>query len=780
MKRPLLTSSLFFIIGTILNENINWTTLIVVLFFAYFLLCDKVKFNKNSNIKALIIVALLSFMIGNIYIKIYENTYNNEIKAYNNVTSEIEGTVYYELDESTYLIKDVGINDKKIKSNLRVTGKGLNFGDRIKATSILKIPNKARNKGGFNYQQYLKTQKIYLTGTLLKTKIIAKNQNNILEEISEKTREKVREFTENTVDIELSGILEALITGDDRKINEEIEEEYKKAGMIHLLVVSGGHIAFLILLINHILNIFNIGKEKANYILIIIIIIYMFITGLSPSVLRAGIGAIVILISNIIGRQNDTLTTIGLVALMLMIENPNIIYSLSFQLSFLGTIGIVLGYPKLTKTMKKLPKSILEPLALTISAQLFVTPITLYNFNTIYLGGIISNIFSMALAGIIMMGGIILFFIYLMLPPLSTILMSIMEILIKLMNMIARIFSDIHLFTFILPTPSICQIIIYYGVLLYLLDINLKILVKPKKIETKLPEVYRKNPIVRPFIMICGIVSILTEIFIGKMIPKPLEIAMLDVGHGDSILITTPHHKNILIDTGATYLYNGKTNDSGEQTVVPYILDKGYKKIDLLILSHLDSDHIGGTKSVFENLKINQVGISINSDKKDKIGEIEELIKEEKSNIIHMKKNQRFTIDGVTFKVLSPEIKEKIEEENNDSIVILMEYQGIKTLFMGDLESAGEKELIKNSKNLDIDILKVGHHGSITSTTEELVKATTPKIALISVGTRFKSIPSKEVLDRLGSVYSKVYRTDKMGQILLKIKEGKIYAETIY
>ena len=440
MKRPLLTSSLFFIIGTILNKNIIWTTLIVVLFFAYFLLCDQKNCNKNNNIKSLIIVMLISFIVGNVYIKIYESIYNNEIEKYNNVTAKIEGTVYYEIEEGIYLIKDVVINNKKIKSNLRVSGGELSYGDRIKASSILKIPNKARNKGGFNYQQYLKTQKIYLIGTLLETKITGKHQNNILEETSEKIRKKVREFTESTVDIELSGILEALITGDDRKINEEIEEEYKKAGMIHLLVVSGGNIAFLILLINYMLNIANVGKEKANYILIIIIIIYMFITGLSPSVLRAGIASIIILIANIIGRENDTLTTIGVVALILMIENPNIVYSLSFQLSFLGTIGIVLGYPKLSKVIKKLPKNILEPIALTLSAQLFVTPITLYNFNTIYLGGVISNVFSMTLAGIIMMIGIVLFPVYLLLPPLANFLMPAVEIMIRLMN-IKNIYS---------------------------------------------------------------------------------------------------------------------------------------------------------------------------------------------------------------------------------------------------------------------------------------------------------------------------------------------------
>lgn len=255
---------------------------------------------------------------------------------------------------------------------------------------------------------------------------------------------------------------------------------------------------------------------------------------------------------------------------------------------------------------------------------------------------------------------------------------------------------------------------------------------------------------------------------------------MLDVGHGDSILITTPYRKLILIDTGDSYSNNGKIYDSGKQTVVPYILDNGYKKVDLLILSHLDSDHIGGLNSVIESLDVRNVGISINSQLKEEFYKVDKIIKSEKAKKLYLSKGKSFYIDGVKFEILSPAKKDSIATENNDSIVILMTYQGKKVLFMGDLEAEAEKELIENNVNLDVDILKVGHHGSITSTTEELVEKTTPLVALISVGNRFKSIPSSKVLNRLGSVYSKVYRTDKMGEIKVIIKNSKIYVNTIY
>ena len=769
VKRPLLLVSLSFMIGIALNENIIWTALFAALFLSY-LIIDK-------KYRLLILLTSISFLVGNGCIKVYDKIYLSEIEEYIGTNSKITGTVYDKLNENTYLIKDVIIDNKKIKSNIRLTSQNLEYGDRISAFSTLKLPDLPRNSGGFNYRRYLKTQKIYLTAMAKETKIIGKNQLSFIEELSEKVREKVRKFIENTLDNRSSGILQALIIGDDRKIEEDIQEQYKKAGMIHLLVVSGGHVAFLVMLITYILEMINIGKNKRKYSLILMIIMYIFITGCTPSVLRAGIATIIIIISSLIGRQNDTLTTIGLVALLLILENPNVIYSLSFELSFLRALGILLGSPKLNKTMNKvLRHKISEAVSLTLSAQLFVSPITLYNFNTIYFGGVISNIFSMSLAGIIMMYGIILFPIYIAIPPFGMILAKPLELLIKLMNLIANIFSNVPFLNYILPTPNILQIIIYYAVLFYILEIDERIFWKR---ISNLPKVYSKKHYNKLISLVCGVMSILIVILITNILPKPLEIAMIDVGHGDSILITTPHRKSILIDTGDSYISKGKKYDIGEKTVLPYLLDKGIGKIDLLVLSHLDSDHIGGFNSIINSLKVNKVGISINNLVKHKGKDIEKMI-EKKSEKVYLKKGKKFSIDGVNFTILSPNKKETVDDENNDSIVMLMEYEGVKALFMGDMESEAEEELLTQFNHLDIDILKAGHHGSITSTTESLIKATTPKIALISVGTRFESIPSDIVLNRLRSAYSKIYRTDKMGEVVVKIDNGKMYVETRY
>lgn len=361
IKRPLLLISISFMIGVILNKSIVWTALFAVLFLSYFVV--------KKEYKLFVLLISVPFFMGNGYMRIYEFIHTYEIEEYNGVEAKIVGTVYEVVNDKTYLIKDVFINDKKIKSNVRITSNGLEFGDRIFGSAKLKIPDLPRNTGGFDYKRYLKTQEIYLTGVTQEVKIIGKNQLNFIEEMSESFRKKVRDFAENTLDKETSGILQALVVGDDREIDENIEQEYKKAGMVHLLVVSGGHISFLIMLVTYILEFINIGKNKSKYAMIFIIIIYIFITGCTPSVLRAGIATIIITVAGLIGRSNDTLTTIGFVALILILGNPNTVYSLSFELSFVGAIGIILGYPKLNEIIKKaLPEKVSEAVSLTISA----------------------------------------------------------------------------------------------------------------------------------------------------------------------------------------------------------------------------------------------------------------------------------------------------------------------------------------------------------------------------------------------------------------------------
>lgn len=781
--------------GTFFVENI-----IGIAFFAIlFIFCEICIYLSNMSkrniyflykIKKIPQKAIMLVFIGVILGAFFSKTFNViriiEIEKHVDKEKIIIGTICNEGTKNNlywqYTLRDCFINGEKIHSKVLLRSKSkLEYGSKIKSKARYSFPKGARNQNGFDYSKYLSTLDIYIIAESMETVVLDKKDINIIENVSYTIRNKVREFTSSTLNSKEAGILNALLIGDETLIDENLQESYKKAGMIHLLVVSGGHTAFLLVLIKYILSIFDTSKNLSKFICLGTMILYIFITGVTPSIFRAGIGVIIVIIGNLIGRENDGFTNISLVALILFINNPNIVFSLSFLLSFGGTLGIVICFSKVLTFLEKIPKRLREPIALTISAQLFVTPIILFNFNVIYFGGLISNIFSMNLAGLIMMGGVILFIVYLFFPPLVFLPMKIISALISLMNKIAEIFGNVEWLNYYGKTSNILPIIIFYIILLYIFidrknnsnENNLILLRFPN-----IPMVIRKNK--NSITVVLGVISIIilnSNIF---RVNNGVEISVIDVGHGDSILITMPKNKSILIDTGNVYYQGEKKIDSGEQTIIPYLLKRGIKSIDFLILTHMDSDHVGGFYSIATTINVKQLGLSINSGKKEEYKEIKSIAQQENIKIKSLERGDRFVIDEVSFEILMPQKVKEVTDENNDSVVVLMEYKDKKTLFMGDLENGGEEFLLEYEDNLDIDILKLGHHGSRTSSTEEFIKATSPEISLISVGNRFKSIPAPEVLDRLGSIQSKIYRTDQNGEIDIFINENDIEVKTKY
>ena len=725
----------------------------------------------------------ITLIIGFVFSTCFGNIRLKEIYKYDNCSGVLIGTVRdegeYKGSYWQYILGNNKINGEKIKSNILIRSKSkLNFGDRIKAAANFKLPTSIRNSGGYDYSKYLKTLDIYITAEIEDTSILQNFDVDLVRRISHMISYKVKEFSSKNLDVDEAGILNALIIGDESKISSETQSQYKKAGMIHLLVVSGGHIVFLIMMLEMILKLFNVSKKSSKYVTIIVIILYVFITGATPSIVRAGVACIIIKFSEIIGRENDGYTTLFLVLLLILIKNPFSIFSLSLQLSFFGVLGIMMLYAKIKEKLVFLPNFIADSLALTTSAFLFVTPIISYNFNTIYFSGFISNIFTLPLSGFIMMAGVILFIISFIFPFIVPFFMKIVSFGIYLMNLSAEFFANIDFLTYYTITPDKISIILYYILAVYIFakKQDTSILQEKSLILYKRKLIKVRKEIGITILIVLLLISSFKKINIGR----DVEVSVIDVGHGDSILIQIPCGKNILVDTGDSYVRGDMVYDSGKSTVVPYLLDKGIKTLDLLILTHFDSDHIGGYESILEVIDVKNLGISINSTKKSEYNRIIRIAKENNTKIKKLERGDTYAFGDTTIRFLLPEKVDKIENENNDSIVFLLEYKDKKVLFMGDLEKEGEELLMNLEKDLKIDILKVGHHGSITSSSKEFIEKTSPKIALISVGNRFSSIPGKEVLKRFSSIYTKVYRTDKNGEIKVKINDDRIKVETIY
>ena len=743
MKRPLTYITISLIIGIILSEIINGIILTVISFLFILL------FTISGNKQKLKYILLFSITVGVFYTNVYYGVNSIPEEYINNEVMSIVGRIISIKEKEYYIEYDIDkvyIEKQRVpKTKLKIrTNDKFELGDMLLLKGNIELPTEARNRGGFDYKKTLLAENVYgIVEPTSTPRVISKNNINVIWRSSIFLRDKINQIVDELLIQPESDIVKGILIGDIGSLENDVYEDYKEAGMMHLLAVSGGNIAFLNLIFIWILKKLKLRKDKINIIMILIIILYVYITGMTASVLRAGIMAITILVAYLVNRKSDTITAIAFSALLMIINNPFVIWSLGFQLSFLGTLGIVLLYKPIKEFLDKyMPEKLSELVGVSLAAQLVVNPILAYNFNTFSIVSIFSNILAVPLSGVILTYGIITVAVGMISTTIGQLCAGGLYILTKAIVIIAKLSASLPFGNIIVRTPKIYEIVFYF-VFIFVMFGLIKSTKKVKKIL---------------------IISFLAIATVGVIIPKPLTIDFIDVGHGDSILITYKD-KTILIDTGGSYISNGAQYDMGESRVAPFILDKGIKNIDLLILSHLDEDHFGGLESITDMLDVDIIMIGDTQHEKDKYNELVRISNNEKAELVKIKAPKKFNIKDIEFDIINP-FGESIDE-NNDSLAIMMKYRDKKVLFTGDMEKEAEERLLKQEINIQADILKVGHHGSGTSTTKEFVEAVKPEYSIISVGTRFKSIPSKEVLKYLED--SEVYRTDRDGGITVKI-----------
>lgn len=553
------------------------------------------------------------------------------------------------------------------------------------------------------------------------------------------------------------GILEGMIIGDTSYVSDEVKNNFRDSGISHLLAVSGSNVAYILILCKFAFEkIF--GRNVSNFLTILFIVLFSMLSGMSASVVRAAIMAIVIILSEFLIQKPNTYASISFSALLILLYNPITIYDVGFVLSFSGTIGIIIFNKKISELLeskikinkdKKIGKIIavfIETLSVTLSAQIAVTPITLYYFNTFSCVSILANLIIVPATGSITIVGIIMYVTSLVCVPIAKVISYFIYSIISFVIFAASLFAQIPGSSILLPTPSIIIILMYY-IMVY----NL-FFAKNKKV----------------YVVLLVIISV---IIIMKFIPnKYINVNMIDVGQGDAVYIETAKGKTVLVDSGGT---EGSDYDIGENILVPYILDRGKVCIDYAFLSHMHEDHIEGIYAVIQKLKLKNLIIGKQETDNELYSKVVELANKYNVNIIEVKQGDELIIDGVIFDVISA--KENDKNVNNMSLILRMTYGEVSMLFTGD----AEKELEENI-NVKTNILKVSHHGSKTSSTEEFLKKNMPQVALISVGENNSyGHPNKEVLERLKKINAYIYRTDLNGEIYMRLyKNGKIRINT--
>lgn len=655
--------------------------------------------------------------------------------------------VISEAEEKNYVYSyQAEIDNKKFILYIPKDVEKLEYGSIIKINAQYTEATRDRNYGGFNYKTYLRTKKIYGIFNVEDAEIVKNGSDNIIIKLRKYIKSKLREKLKK----ENSELAISLIVGDRSHISSEVEDNFKKANLMHMLAISGAHFSYVILIATFISNRLQ-HKRLGQLIQIIAIIFFMNLTGNTASVVRAGIMSILLIGSSICKRQNDSLNNIAISAIIQIINNQYIIFDSGFMLSYAGVLGIILFYKRISEHIQ------FKSIALTISANIFIIPIMIYNFHTISGSFIISNICASWLLGII----IILEFISLCIP--IKLLYMILDLLIMMLRKIAEICANIPFAQMYVPRYAIFFVIVIY------------ILIFCRKLKCK--------KYVYSFLTIG--VSILLIVNFTDVYQDRMRINFIDVGQGDSCLIRYKG-TNIMIDSGGSLSKNkdGKSYDIGENVLNNYLLNRGITRLDYIMASHFDEDHSQGFVFLLKNMKVKNVIISEQYKTSSIYEQFKQICKKQNIQIIYVRSGDEIRIKDLAFKILHPKSKaNQISENplNNNAIVCMVKYKNRRILFTGDIEKVAENEMVKEYTNgLKADILKVGHHGSKTSTTKEFLDLINPSVALIGVGQNNKfGHPNEDVIKRLEEKNIQIYRTDEMGEISVIIdKNGKIKINT--
>ncbi len=676
----------------------------------------KLKTILQSNIFLLMLV-IITIIITIIRVltppKIYYTTKDKK------VTGKIEKIEKTD-DKITLIIK----GKEKIQGTYYFTrkkenNKKLKIGDTVKIIGTITPPKTKTTKNIFDYAAYLKKRKIYHVIAIKEIKIINRS-NKIIDKVKNILNEKIKH-----------PYMQAFLLGNNKRIKEKAKKSYQENGISHLLAISGMQFYLIANIILSLLKKLKISLKTSYLITFLIIILYFFILDLTVSILRGVLFFILFSVNKIWKLKLSKTKIIIFTIVIILLINPYFITEAAFWYSLTISIGLLYFFKQSTSYWKSLC------ISCTLSFLLSI-PISLYYFYQINILSIIYNLFYIPYVNIIVFPLTILTFLIPVIEPLYQLSITILE-------QTSIYLSNIEIGKLIFPKVNI---------IIYIIEF-LFIIIYLKKKQKKL------------------LVMIIT-IFLGHYLSfylTPYLIEVIDVGQGDSMLLFLKG-KTVLIDTGGKVNFNSKNSEViTNYTTIPLLKSLGIKRLNFLLLTHGDYDHMGEAINLVNNFKVEKVILNC--------GEFNDLEKElikvlDKKNIkyyscikeLDIKKNKLYFLQTKEY-----------NDENDNSNVIYTELDGYKFMFMGDASHVTEKEILNKYNIPDIDVLKVGHHGSKTSSSKEFINEINPKYSIISVGKNNRyDHPNKEVLDYLKE--SKIYRTDQDGSIMFKIKNNKLKIET--
>lgn len=647
-------------------------------------------------------------------------------------------------------IKDSSPNLKKLYSEIGI-------GNIVELSGKYFKGRDRRNPGEFDYDNYLRSEGI--SGIIniydaSKIKILDRGAK-FLPGLVFNIRKDIDRQIRKIYDARTSGFLRGILLADRSEISYETKTDFINSGVIHILAVSGLHVGYILLIFTLLFGRFSIYPRAV--FTIAGLLVFLFITGVPASAFRATVMAVILILALLLNRSTNLLNSVAIAALVILTFNPGELFNAGFQLSFAAVISIAVFYPGFREKIQNMgiqnraARGLLLFMGVSLAAQIGTLPFTIYYFGKISIAGIFTNLLVIPAAGMVVGIAILSLLLSVILPTLAVYFVIVNETIVKIIYSVIHLTGGSSLSFLRINNFSDTEIILYIGILILMVHYL---------------RLFQNRTAKAILSLVCiAIFIVFGSISRGNLLPdNQLSVMMLDVGQGDSFLVKFPDGKTALIDAGeANYSF-----DNGERVILPLLNYLGINKIDYGFVSHVDLDHYGGFISLIHHNKMGMLFKPIADSSLKKDIKLEKFVKENKLALRHYRKEIIYTGRSRIYILNTNEMINM--SSNNGSGLIKIVYGNSEFLFTGDLEKRGEKYYDDYYGNfLRSDVLKVGHHGSSTSSSSDFIKFVHPRISLISagIGNKFHH-PSGITLINLRKLGSRIYRTDISGAVLLR------------
>jgi competence protein ComEC len=664
---------------------------------------------------------------------------------------------------------------------LSVEGEDERFGlgDRVRFVGRLREPMNFGNPGEFDYRGFLNRKGIFVTGYVKNGRLIEKigAEEGAPGRSVERVRGRIRSFIDGS-GLKNGDLIKAVVIAESHGIDPAIREAFVRTGTVHILVIAGLHVGFVALFAygvflfllkrsERVMLAVNV-KKLAALLTVAPVVTYGLLAGFPVSTKRAIIMAVALTASFIFNRGKDIYNTLVLAALVILIVYPYALWETAFQLSFAAVFSIIYLVPRFEGFLdlsddplekpgllrRFLSRKVMPAFFVTVAASIGTTPVLAHHFHRVSVVGLAANLVAVPLTGIILPAILSSLVISPFWEGLARVPLFAADIGFELMVRVIRFFSGLPYASVWVTAPTLLEICLFYALVVCAVNF------RKKRVYAYLVPV-----IIFVFIIDWGWWNY------GRFRRHELKVTFISVGQGESGLIEFPGGSVMLIDGGGQY---GSGYDIGEKVLAPFLWSKKIKKIDYMVLSHAQYDHMAGLKFIARNFSVNEFWW--NGD--GSLGALGRALSEGHASVRVLDDTAgRISLGGATVEVLHPH-RDLPFDQNNMCLVLRVTYGSESFLFTGDIGEDAERELVK--KDVRAVVLKAPHHGSRYSSSPEFLQRVSPSVVVVSAGRgNVFGFPHRETLERYGLIGAKVYRTDKNGAITFTT-DGKVTRENAY